>query len=66
MRYAFGFLCVCALGLMPLVGCTDDGGDGGSGGTAGTGGDGGTAGEYSWGAPERIDDEGAVNYDVPT
>ena len=66
MRYLFGFLCVCALGVMPLVGCTDDGGDGGSGGTAGTGGDGGTAGEYSWGAPERIDDEGAVNYDVPT
>jgi hypothetical protein len=26
----------------------------------------GTAGEYSWGAPERIDAEGAVNYDVPT
>ena len=23
MRYLFGFLCVCALGVMPLVGCTD-------------------------------------------
>ena len=24
MRYLFGFLCVCALGLVPLVGCSDD------------------------------------------
>jgi len=23
MRYLFGFLCVCALGVMPLVGCSD-------------------------------------------
>jgi len=23
MRYLFGFLCVCALGMMPLVGCSD-------------------------------------------
>jgi hypothetical protein len=23
MRYLFGFLCVCALGLMPLVGCSE-------------------------------------------
>ena len=23
MRYVFGFLCVCALGVMPLVGCTE-------------------------------------------
>jgi hypothetical protein len=26
MRYLFGFLCVCALGLMPLVGCSETGG----------------------------------------
>jgi hypothetical protein len=42
MRYLFGFLCVCALGLVPLVGCgsdaTGDGGAGGMRGTAGTGG----------------------------
>jgi len=25
MRYLFGFLCVCALGLMPLVGCGEEG-----------------------------------------
>ena len=25
MRYLFGFLCVCALGLMPLVGCGGEG-----------------------------------------
>jgi hypothetical protein len=38
MRYLFGFLCVCALGLMPLVGCSDDAtGDGGSGGTVAAG-----------------------------
>jgi hypothetical protein len=33
MRYLFGFLCVCALGLMPLVGCSETAGTGGSGGT---------------------------------
>ena len=26
MRYSFGFLCVCALGVMPLVGCDISGG----------------------------------------
>jgi hypothetical protein len=40
MRYLFGVLCVCALGVIPLVGCSETGGDGGSGGTAGTGGNG--------------------------
>ena len=38
MRYLFGFLCVCALGVMPLVGCGETSGDGGSGGSAGSGG----------------------------
>ena len=33
MRHLIGFLCVCALGLMPLVGCSETAGDGGSGGT---------------------------------
>ena len=28
MRYLFGFLCVCALGVMPLVGCSETTGDG--------------------------------------
>jgi hypothetical protein len=32
MRYLFGFMCVLALGVMPLVGCSDTGGDGGTGG----------------------------------
>ena len=45
MRYLFGFLCVCALGVMPLVGCSETSGTGGSGGDAGTGGDGGDGGE---------------------
>ena len=43
MRHVFELLCVCALGLMPLVGCeTAD--NGGTGGTAGDGGSGGTGG----------------------
>jgi hypothetical protein len=44
MRYVFGLLCVCTLGLMPFVGCGDTNGGGvGSGGSAGTGGVGGSA-----------------------
>ena len=54
MRYVFGFMCVCALGLVPLIGCSETTGDGGSGGAAGDGGSGGTAGdgEGSGGMPE--------------
>ncbi|MBW2627629.1 MAG: hypothetical protein JRE45_08420 [Deltaproteobacteria bacterium] len=50
MRYIFGFVCVCGLGMMPLVGCSDPeggggtGGEGGSGGIAGMGGEGGSGG----------------------
>ncbi|MGB5285195.1 MAG: hypothetical protein WBN29_11840, partial [Polyangiales bacterium] len=44
MRYLFGFLCVCALGLVPLVGCGETQGGGGSAGTGGQGGSGGSAG----------------------
>ena len=45
MRYLLGFLCVCALGVAPLVGCGETEGDpGGSGGSAGIGGNGGTGG----------------------
>ena len=44
MRYLFGFLCVCALGMMPLVGCSETAGTGGSGGIGGDGGDGGSGG----------------------
>jgi hypothetical protein len=29
MRYVLGFLCGCALGVMPLVGCSETTGDGG-------------------------------------
>ena len=48
MRCLFKFLCVCALGVMPLVGCSETTGDGGSGGDAGSGGtagDGGSGGD---------------------
>ena len=41
MRYLFGFLCVCALGIVPLVGCGETAGVGGNGGSAGSGGAGG-------------------------
>ena len=44
MRYLGGFLCVCALGVVPLVGCGGTSGDGGSGGSAGGAGAGGTGG----------------------
>ena len=50
MRYLFGFLCVCALGVMPLVGCSETSGDGGNGGTAGDGGSGGEGGSGGVGA----------------
>ena len=43
MRYLFGFICVCALGAMPLVGCSETSGTGGSGGDGGVGGGGGSA-----------------------
>ncbi|MBW2720562.1 MAG: hypothetical protein JRD94_19115 [Deltaproteobacteria bacterium] len=45
MRYLFGFLCSCALGLAPVVGCGETTGDGGSGGSAGNGGMGGDGGD---------------------
>ena len=40
-RHLFGFVCVCALGFLPLAGCGDNNGGGGSGGSGGTGGSGG-------------------------
>ena len=45
MRYLFGFLCVCALGVVPLVGCSETTGDGGTGGVGGMAGSGGTGGD---------------------
>ena len=41
MRSVFGLLSVCALGVVPLVGCGENNGGGGSGGSGGTGGTGG-------------------------
>jgi len=55
MHYLFGFLCVCALGMMPLVGCDETQGGGGSGGSAGTGGSAGSGG--TGGMPECQDPE---------
>lgn len=44
MGYLVGLVCVLALGVMPLVGCSDSEGTGGAGATAGKGGSGGAAG----------------------
>ncbi|MDH3655422.1 MAG: DUF3089 domain-containing protein [Myxococcales bacterium] len=44
MRYLFGFMCLCVLGVVSLAGCGETTGEGGSGGSAGTGGEGGAAG----------------------
>jgi acyl-CoA thioesterase-1 len=44
MRYLVGFVCVLALGVMPVVGCGETEGTGGSGGSAGIGGVGGGGG----------------------
>ena len=38
MRHLLGLICAFALGIVPLVGCTDSEGPGGMGGTGGTGG----------------------------
>ena len=38
MRYSFGFLCVCALGVVQLIACNGATGTGGGGGAGGTGG----------------------------
>lgn len=50
MRYLFGLLCVCSLGVLPILGCSETTGDGGAGGDAGTGGSAGTGG--TGGMPE--------------
>ena len=44
MRYFFGSLCVLALGVVSLVGCSETTGDGGTGGEGGMVGTGGTGG----------------------
>lgn len=48
MRCLLGFLGVCALGMMPLVGCSETAGDGGSGGSGGTAGTGGVGACADW------------------
>jgi hypothetical protein len=61
MRYLLGFLCVCALGVVPLVGCGETAGDGGSGGAAGSGGTGGDGG--TGGTAGQCDDGTQAAYD---
>jgi len=57
MRYLLGFLCVCALGVMPVVGCSETAGDGGSGGAGGVGGQGGDGPGTLLSAEEIASDE---------
>jgi hypothetical protein len=49
-------MCVLALGVVPMVGCSDATGDDGSGGMAGSGGSGGSAGSVGSGACDEDDD----------
>ncbi|MDH3654564.1 MAG: hypothetical protein OEN21_09870 [Myxococcales bacterium] len=44
MRYLFGIICVCSLGVLPILGCSETTGDGGAGGDAGAGGSAGSGG----------------------
>ena len=44
MRYLVSLVCVLALGVMPMVGCSDEETTGGTGGVGGVGGDGGNGG----------------------
>jgi len=62
MRYLSGFLCVCALGVIPLVGCSDSTGTGGTGGDDCLTGDGGSGGSSS-NAFEIIQEDERQNYD---
>lgn len=55
MRYLIGFLCVCGLGVLPLVGCSETDGGGGNGGTAGTGGSAGSGGSGGLGGTGGMD-----------
>ena len=66
MRSLVGFLCVCALGVVPLVGCDDNNGDGGTGGTGGMGGTGGTGGMPECQGPEDCDDGDGCTVDSCT
>jgi len=59
--YLFRFLCVCALGAMPLIGCSEPTGEGENGGTAG---DGGTGGMPECQNPEDCDDRNECTEDV--
>jgi hypothetical protein len=58
MRYLFGFLSVCVLGVVSLVGCSETTGNGGSGGIGGggSGGSGGIGGAGGTGYIPGIDD----------
>jgi len=51
MRHLFELVFVCALGVAPLVGCSETAGDGGSGGTGGSGGSVGSGGQGGTSCP---------------
>ena len=46
MHYLFRLLCVCMIGLLPLVGCSESTGNGGHAGAGGS--------VSNWGTPEVI------------
>ena len=63
-RLVLHWVCVCALGVVPLVGCSETTGDGGSGGAAGNGGSGGTGGAPECQGNEDCDDGNECTDDV--
>ncbi|UCF47807.1 MAG: hypothetical protein JSU89_11630, partial [Myxococcales bacterium] len=64
MRYLVRFVCVLALGAMPIVGCSDHEGPGGSGGAAGEGGSSGSGGAAGEGGMGGVAGEGGAGGDA--
>jgi pimeloyl-ACP methyl ester carboxylesterase len=64
MRYLFEVLCVCALGMAPLAGCSETAGTGGSGGIGGgRGGEGGSGGSAGTGGVGGMLPSAIIPYD---
>lgn len=57
MRYLVGLICVLALGVMPITGCSSDGRSGGSGGSGGEGGGGNRTAELEAFLDDYIDQQ---------
>ena len=56
MRYILGLICVFALSVVTLLGCSETAGDGGSGGSGGSAGAGGEGGDGGVGGDDSCED----------